>query len=109
MSVENYYHGLRPLSLIYVLPHTLAIYAGILFNVALVWSFMQRFGVASQAFLLVAHLFTPILPIITSLAFFDRTLDAKITSATNYLLDWFQNPFRKPPPPSDDDENDKDE
>jgi hypothetical protein len=102
MSVENYWHGLRPLSIIYVLPHALAIYGAIAFNLALVWSLLQQFGIASMAFILITTLISPAIPIVTALAFFDKSLDARISAVTDYVLDWCQNPFRKPPPSSDD-------
>lgn len=106
MSVENYYDGLRPLSIIYVLPHALAIYSAVFFNLALIWSLLQRLGIFSQAVVLLIVLLSPIIPILAALAFFDKELDSKITHAKDYVLEWFRKPFRKPSPPSDDEKED---
>ncbi|KAG8991484.1 hypothetical protein FRB94_012463 [Tulasnella sp. JGI-2019a] len=74
MSVENYYHGLRPLSIVYVVPHTLAIYSGILITVALVTSTWQRASNFLEITLSFASIFIAALSILGTLAYFDAGL-----------------------------------
>ncbi|KAG8991001.1 hypothetical protein FRB94_012935 [Tulasnella sp. JGI-2019a] len=77
MSVENYYHGLRPLSIILVLPHALTAYSAALFSVALTTLAIERARYILEAIaFVVATIASAVLPVYAVLAYFDPSLDA---------------------------------
>ncbi|KAG8880237.1 hypothetical protein FRB98_005280 [Tulasnella sp. 332] len=89
MSVENYYHGLRPLSIIFVLPHALTAYAAMSFGIALTSLAVQRSGSLPEAIgFIIAILSAAILPAYAVLVYFDPSL-----AVTGYI-DKIPNPFK---------------
>ncbi|KAG8876653.1 hypothetical protein FRB97_004018, partial [Tulasnella sp. 331] len=74
MSVESYYHGLRPLSIIYVIPHTLAIYSAIFSACVLMAQAWQRVHNTLQFLSSFASFSAAVLPILATLAYFDSNL-----------------------------------
>ncbi|KAG9024260.1 hypothetical protein FRB95_011733 [Tulasnella sp. JGI-2019a] len=76
MSVENYYHGLRPLSIILVLPHALTAYSAAFFSIALTTLAIQRARYILEAILFVFAVFTTtVLPVYAILSYFDPSLE----------------------------------
>jgi hypothetical protein len=74
MSVESYYHGLRPLSIVYVVPHALIIYSAVCFNAALVgMAFGSGLGLLGAA-VVVGFLALALFAVLGTLTFFDHTL-----------------------------------
>jgi len=84
MSVENYYHGLRPLSIVYVVPHALTIYSGILFNGALAIIAFSSGRRVLEIITLIAIMALAVLTTFGTLAFFDHSL-ARFFSAEQIL------------------------
>jgi len=86
MSVESYYHGLRPLSIVYVVPHALIIYSAVCFNAALVTvalgSGLGILGTSAVAAVLALALFA----VFGTLSFFDHTL-TRLIFALEQALD----------------------
>ncbi|KAG8860101.1 hypothetical protein FRB96_004124 [Tulasnella sp. 330] len=74
MSVENYYHGLRPLSIVYVIPHALTVYSAISFTAAVLLLAFQRAKNVKDIVSAVASLSIAVLPIIGTLAYFNVNL-----------------------------------
>lgn len=71
MSVESYYHGLRPLSIVFVVPHALAIHSAVCFNVALVGIAMEQTRNLVEGVVLVAVLALACLAIFGTFTFFN--------------------------------------
>lgn len=74
MSVENYHHGLRPLSIVLALPQGLAIYSGMSFSLALVVFVNEKAESFSQVALSVLVMMVAAFTIVGTLMFFDPSL-----------------------------------
>ncbi|KAG9014200.1 hypothetical protein FRB94_013510 [Tulasnella sp. JGI-2019a] len=96
MSVESYYHGLRPLSIIYIIPHTLAIYSAILFSGAVLMSAWQSARSALELVSSVGSFSIAALPIFGTLAYFDPDISSTLSRLCRaiqppvFLTSWFQ-------------------
>ncbi|KAG8892026.1 hypothetical protein FRB99_003166 [Tulasnella sp. 403] len=70
MSVENYYYGLRPLSIILTLPHALVIYAAVFLHTALLFIVLKEVTGIDQTILAFGSLWVGAAPIVATAYFF---------------------------------------
>ncbi|KIO22661.1 hypothetical protein M407DRAFT_27845 [Tulasnella calospora MUT 4182] len=70
MSVEDYYQGLRPLSIILALPQTVSIYAALFFHIGLLLVVTDRIRQAQEAMWMMAAMSIGLAPLVASILFF---------------------------------------
>ncbi|KAG8991801.1 hypothetical protein FRB90_001217, partial [Tulasnella sp. 427] len=70
MSVEDYWQGLRPLSIVLALPQAVSIYSALLFHLGLLLIVTDRIAQAQEAVWTMAAMWVGILPLAASVMFF---------------------------------------
>lgn len=70
MSVEDYYQGLRPLSIILALPQTVSIYSALFFHIGLLLVVTDRVRQAQEAMWTLAAMSIGFAPLVASILFF---------------------------------------
>jgi len=85
MSVESYHHGLRPLSLVFVLPQALTVYSAGFFNVALIVLALDRVRGVIGGLMVIGIVVLAGTFVVWTFAFFDRSLEP--------LVRWMMRPL----------------
>lgn len=96
MSVEDYYQGLRPLSIILALPQTLGIYAALFFHIGLLLVVTDRIKQVQEAIWTLLAMSIGLVPLMASIHFFAPPKPASPAGAsgswTSFLRKWKERP-----------------